>query len=268
MWPSLPLTTTPSPPADLLRAAPLVLSAGSRQAGYSLRLGLHLVLSGGSGSLLVLLAVWVILLQGVCLSSNIPTPAGTWTIRRHPIGEWGKVTRWPCGGLACCVGGQMRRGSVARWVTGDGFAADWRVRRGSAARWWGKQLRVAAAGIGEYRGALEKLKSAMTIRSEPVRGPANTRRCLPRRRFTGGRVLFSIQNKNQEKDDDNVDVAGGLLDGNWEHGLRAVAVSDGDGSRLTGTGPVRQAIRYRFVTDGYGTGRPVDGNTRPRPLTG
>ncbi|KAJ7798813.1 hypothetical protein B0H14DRAFT_3543951 [Mycena olivaceomarginata] len=51
-------------------------------------------------------------------------------------------------------------------------------------------------------------------------------------------------------------------------GLRAVAVSDGDGSRLTGTGPGQQAIRYPFVTDGYGTGRPVDGNTRPRPSTG
>ncbi|KAF8148773.1 hypothetical protein K438DRAFT_1989133 [Mycena galopus ATCC 62051] len=51
-------------------------------------------------------------------------------------------------------------------------------------------------------------------------------------------------------------------------GLRAVAVSDGDGSRLTGTGPVRQATKYYFVTDGYGTGRPVNGNTRLRPSTG
>ncbi|KAF8212920.1 hypothetical protein K438DRAFT_1751334 [Mycena galopus ATCC 62051] len=51
-------------------------------------------------------------------------------------------------------------------------------------------------------------------------------------------------------------------------GLRAVAVSDGDGSRRTGTGPVRQAKKYCFVTDGYGTGRPVNGNTRPRLSTG
>ncbi|KAJ7698491.1 hypothetical protein B0H14DRAFT_2649426 [Mycena olivaceomarginata] len=46
-------------------------------------------------------------------------------------------------------------------------------------------------------------------------------------------------------------------------GLRPVAVSNGDESRQAGTKPVRQAIRYRFLTDGYGTGL-----TRQRDIPG
>ncbi|KAF8185499.1 hypothetical protein K438DRAFT_1765733 [Mycena galopus ATCC 62051] len=36
----------------------------------------------------------------------------------------------------------------------------------------------------------------------------------------------------------------------------------------TAMGPVRQVIRVCFVTDGYGTHRPVNMNTRPRPPMG
>ncbi|KAJ7659614.1 hypothetical protein DFH06DRAFT_1402685 [Mycena polygramma] len=51
-------------------------------------------------------------------------------------------------------------------------------------------------------------------------------------------------------------------------GLRAVPVSDGDGSRLTGTGPVRHAKKCPPATDGYGTGWTRRRHTRPRPSTG
>ncbi|KAF7375495.1 hypothetical protein MSAN_00437500 [Mycena sanguinolenta] len=41
--------------------------------------------------------------------------------------------------------------------------------------------------------------------------------------------------------------------GSFLVGLRAVPVSDGDGSRLTGTVPVRQAKKSFILTDGNGT---------------
>ncbi|KAF8192843.1 hypothetical protein K438DRAFT_1762149 [Mycena galopus ATCC 62051] len=116
----------PSPTAGLLCNAHLVLSAGSRWAGFSLRLGLPLVLSGLWVSLceLVLLAVWVILSHKVWL---FPIP----TRLRHTYrntdstpmsADWRGMARadarWPrrigmrCGqghGLTSDAGARVRR---------------------------------------------------------------------------------------------------------------------------------------------------------------
>ncbi|KAF8171741.1 hypothetical protein K438DRAFT_1773040 [Mycena galopus ATCC 62051] len=163
-WPSLQLTTTTSPTAGLLCDTHLVLSAGSRWAGFSLRLGLPLVLSGLCVSLcgLVLLAVWVILLHKVWLfpiptrlrhtyrnTDNTPTSAD-WRSMATADARWPRRIGVRCGqghGLTYDAGTWVRRkqDSKAPEIAACSSIWYWRVSRG---------------------------KLALTMRFEPLRGLA------------------------------------------------------------------------------------------------